>query len=149
MTDKIERKYVGNTRGKPFQHGNPGKPRGARHRTTLAVERLLDGEAEGLTRKAIEKASEGDMVALRLCLDRILPVRRDRHIAFRLPTMESAADAKSAVAAIIEAVAKGILTPSEAGELGKLVDSFTKAAEALEIVERITRLEEAVNARRR
>ena len=54
--------------------GNPaGKPKGTRHRATLAAEALLDGEAEKLTRRAIEKALEGDASALRLCLERILP----------------------------------------------------------------------------
>jgi hypothetical protein len=56
------------------QSGNPrGKPRGARNRATLLAEALLDGEAEALTRKAIEKALEGDGMALRLCLERVLP----------------------------------------------------------------------------
>src|ERR1700676_4679872 len=49
--------------------GNPaGKPKGARHRTTLAAEELLQGEASALTRKAVELALSGDSSALRLCL---------------------------------------------------------------------------------
>jgi hypothetical protein len=84
------RKYASNTRGRPFAPGNPGKPKGARHRTTLAAEALLDGEAEALARKAVELALAGDTLALRLCLDRILPPRRDRPIAFRLPPVGSA-----------------------------------------------------------
>jgi Family of unknown function (DUF5681) len=53
--------------------GNPaGKPKVARHRATLAAEMLLDGEAEALTRKAVELALAGDVIALRLCLERIL-----------------------------------------------------------------------------
>ena len=48
------------------QSGNPaGKPKGARHRATLAAETLLDGEAEALTRKAIALALAGDPIALR------------------------------------------------------------------------------------
>ena len=44
---------------KKGESGNPaGKKTGTRHRTTLAVERLLDGEGEELTRKAIELAKE-------------------------------------------------------------------------------------------
>jgi hypothetical protein len=31
-----------------FQPGNAGKPRAARHKTTLAIEAFLDGEAEKL-----------------------------------------------------------------------------------------------------
>jgi Family of unknown function (DUF5681) len=52
------------------QSGNPaGKPPGARHRASMAAEALLDGEVQALTRKAIERALEGDGVALRLCLE--------------------------------------------------------------------------------
>ena len=80
-----------NQRGRPFvkgQSGCPaGKPKGARHRTTLAAEALLDGEAEVLTRKAIELALAGDSPALRLCLDRILPPRRERPVRFALPLL--------------------------------------------------------------
>ena len=56
------------TRGRPFPKGNAGRPKGARNKVTVAVESLLDGEAEGLTRKAIELAMKGDTTALRLCL---------------------------------------------------------------------------------
>ena len=91
---------AGNQRGRPFmkgQSGNPaGKPKGARHSATLAAETLLDGEAEALTRKAIELALAGDPIALRLCLDRILPPRRERPLRFVLPKLRSAADASSA-----------------------------------------------------
>jgi hypothetical protein len=39
-------------------HAPPGagRPKGARHKATMAAEALLDGEAKALTRKAIEKA---------------------------------------------------------------------------------------------
>jgi SNF2-related domain len=39
---------------------------------------LMTGEAEALTRKAIDLALAGEATALRLCLDRILPPRRER-----------------------------------------------------------------------
>ena len=64
---------------KPGQSGNPkGKPKGARHKATLAALELLDGEAEALTRKAVDLALEGDTTALRLCLERIAPPARMR-----------------------------------------------------------------------
>ena len=125
---------AGNQRGRPFtkgQSGNPaGKPAGARHRATLAAEALLDGEAEALTRKAIDLALSGDPIALRLCLDRILPPRRERPLRFALPELRSAEDAGSALAAILAAVASGNTCLAEAGELAKLVDAFIRAAEA-------------------
>jgi hypothetical protein len=86
------RKTPGRGPGRPLVKGNAGRPNGARHRVTLAAEALLDGEGEMLTRKAIELALAGDPTALRLCLDRILPPRRERPITFKLPALHSAAD---------------------------------------------------------
>ena len=127
---------------KPGQSGNPdGRPKGARNKTTLAIESLLDGEAEAITRKAIELAKDGDMAAIRICLDRLCPPRRDRHVSFSIPEIGSAADAAKASSAILTAVADGELTPSEAAELGKLVESYVKALEATEFEERLRRLE--------
>lgn len=133
-------------RGRPFPKGvsgNPaGKPKGVRNRATLAAEALLDGEAEALTRKAVELALAGDGLALRLCLDRILPPRKDRPVTFALPPLVVAADAAQAMAAIAAAVAAGRLTPSEAAELGKMIDSFVRALEVTELEARITALEQ-------
>src|SRR3954467_8079425 len=130
------------TRFKPGQSGNPsGRPVGSRHRTTVAAEALLDGEAEALTRKAVELAKSGDTVALRLCLDRILPARKDRPIPFALPKLETAADAKAAAAAIVHAVADGELTPSEAADLSKLLDNFPRVLEATDFASRLEALE--------
>ena len=78
-----------NTKFKPGQSGNPnGRPKGSRHKTTLAIETLLDGEGEEITRKAIDLAKGGDLGAIRICLDRLAPPRKDRHIEFSLPAME-------------------------------------------------------------
>lgn len=129
-------------RFKPGQSGNPaGKPKGARHKTTLAIEAILDGDAEALTRKAVELALAGDMVALRLCLDRLAPVRRDRPVTFDLPKIETVDDLPKATQAIMEAVAGGELTPSEAAELGKLVDAHAKAIEVTDLHRRLAALE--------
>lgn len=125
------------------QSGNPaGKPKGARHKTTMAVDALLDGEAAKLTRKAVDMALAGDTVALRLCLDRIAPVRKDRPVTFTLPPITTTADVVKASAALLAAVSTGELTPSEAAELGKLVEAHVRAIEASEIEERLRRLEE-------
>lgn len=93
---------------KPGQSGNPeGRPKGARNKATLAAEALLDGEAETLTRKAVELALKGDTTALRLCLERILPPRRGRPITFTLPQVTNTGDLRAAALAILGAVSKG------------------------------------------
>jgi hypothetical protein len=102
---------------------------------------LLDGQAEALTQKAIELALGGDMMALRMCLDRILPARKDRPVSIEMPTINTAEDAKSASAALLAAVAAGSLTPSEAAEIGKLVDGYVRAVETTEVLKRLEKLE--------
>jgi hypothetical protein len=68
---------------RPGQSGNPaGRPKGARNRTTLAAEAILEGEAEALTRKAIELALAGDVIALKLCLERLMRPRKERSVSF-------------------------------------------------------------------
>ena len=131
------------TRFQPGRSGNPqGRPPGSRNKTTRAIDALFDGEAEALTRKAIELAKAGDLVALRLCLDRICPPRKDRPVPFALPELRTAEDAKLAASALLKAVADGELTPSEASEIGRLLDSYTRILEREEFEQRLIRLEE-------
>ena len=80
----------------------------------MAAESLLEGEAEKLTRKAVALALKGNVACLRLCLDRLVPPRRDRPVNFTLPAMNSADDTGRAMSAITAAVANGELTPNEA-----------------------------------
>ena len=146
MTD-CPRNNAATTRGRPFAMGNPGRPRGARHRATVAAETLLDGEADGLTRKAIEIALGGDVTALRLCLERILPPRRDRPVAFRLPPVGSAADMSAVMAAVVNAAAEGKILLGEAAEFARLIETHLRALEASEIELRLRALEAESAAR--
>ena len=65
----------------------------------MAAEMLLEGEAERITHACINLALEGDPTALRLCLSRILPVKRDRNISLDLPDLKGAKDALGAISA--------------------------------------------------
>ncbi|GGC34037.1 hypothetical protein GCM10011371_21770 [Novosphingobium marinum] len=130
------------TRFKPGKSGNPaGKRPGTRHKVTQAVEALLEGEHEALTRKAIEKAMEGDTVALRLCLDRIAPPRKDAPVSFDLPAIRTAGDTVTASSALLEAVAVGEVTPDEAGRLMALLTAHKALVETGDLEARITALE--------
>jgi hypothetical protein len=82
----------------------------------------LEGEAEALTRKAIELALAGDTTALRLCLERVVPPRKDRPISLGLPVINSADDASQAMCVVLAAVGKGRITPSEATILSALIE---------------------------
>lgn len=137
MTGKCGR----NTDG-TFATGNTGKPKGTRHKATQAALALLDGEAEALTRKAVELALAGDGSALRLCLDRIAPPRRDVPVAFALPPMQTAADAAQAAGAVLAAVADGDLTPLEAAQIMGLIETCRRTLETCDLEARIAALEQ-------
>jgi len=133
---------------KPGQSGNPtGKPRGARHRATVAAEALLDGEAEALTRRAVELALEGDTTALRLCLERVLPPRKGRPINFTLPKMTNTGDLHAAALAILGAVSEGDISPEEAAAVAPLIEGVRKAMETDELSRRLEALEQALEGR--
>jgi hypothetical protein len=124
-----------------FAQGNPGKPRGSRHRATQAVLALLDGEAERITRRAVALALEGDGAALRLCLERIAPPRRDAPVTFALTPMTTALDAANAAAAVLGAVAEGELTPGEGAHVMALIETYRRTLETTELEARVWALE--------
>ena len=130
------------TRGRPFRKGNSGRPKGARHKTTRAIEALLEGETEGIGRKCIEMALAGDGTALRLAMERICPVRRAR-VRFDMPAVESIADLPKAVGVIIAAVADGTLSPEEGSAMGSAISLQCRVLELSELEQRIAALEEA------
>jgi len=124
-----------------FTTGNSGKPRGTRHKATQAVLSLLDGQAEALTQRAVQLALAGDSTALRLCLERLAPPRKDAPVSFTLPQISTASDAVSAAGAVLQAVSQGDLTPSEGAQIMGLVDSFRRTLEITELEARLAALE--------
>lgn len=134
-------------RGKPFkpgQSGNPlGKKPGTRHKSTLAAMALLSGEAQALTRICIEKAMEGDMTALKLCLDRIIPPTKDHPFDCTLPKVTTVADIPTFTAAILDAVAGGEIGATEGEKLARIVQAHREAIELSDIDNRLKALEAA------
>ncbi len=107
----------------------------------MAVEAPPDGKAEGLTRKAVEMALEGDTTALRLYLERISPPRKDAPLTVALPKVETARDAAAAPGVVVEALASGELTPAKATPVMALVDAFRRTLETAELETRVAAFE--------
>jgi len=129
-----------NTAGQ-FSAGNTGRPKGSRNKATIAIENLLQGQAEALTQTAVAKALQGDSVALRLCMDRIAPPPKDAAVNFYMPSMNNALDAADAAGSVLRAVSEGELTPIEATRVMGLIDSYRRTLELTDIEARITALE--------
>lgn len=120
-----------------------GRPKGSRNKLTrVCAELLADGAAEIMGR-VIRLAKKGDAVALKLCVERLLPARasRDRWVSMELPQVETAEDISHAAAAVVEQVGSGRITLSEGREFMGLLDAQRRALETAELAARIGILE--------
>ena len=145
MPDPLQQNQVERTADGCFakrSSGNPaGRPPGCRNHASRTAEVLLDGEVEALVRKAMALALDGDALALRLCLDRIIAPRRTRPVHLELPPIADPADIAAAMAAVTTAVAGGVITPGEGAEVAKVVDTHVRALEASDFDRRLKALE--------
>jgi hypothetical protein len=107
----------------------------------MAAEALLEGEAQALTRKAIELAIAGDTTALRLCLERIVPQRRSRTVAFDIPRIDRVEDLAQAIGAIFREVAGGRIRLDEGATLVGMLESKRRAMETIDLEKRLRALE--------
>src|SRR5262245_21451076 len=134
-------------RGRPFQPGNPGRPRGSKNRTTRVLEELVAGQAEKLAQKAVELALAGNVKCLQICLDRLMPRRTGRPLDVTLPAINDVRDVVTAMAAITTAVNDGRLTAEEAGQLVHILNSYSNAIEVYDHSTRIAAIESQLKKR--
>lgn len=109
---------------KKGQSGNPtGRPRGAlSKRTQLA--KLLEPHAEKLIEKAIQLALEGDMNAMRLCVERLIPKIRQEPIDIELPKNLNKENISRLKGEILLAVLEGQMSASDTEKLNNLMDNL-------------------------
>jgi len=134
-------------RGRPFRKGESGnaggRPKGARNRVTLAVEKLFEADAEDVARAAVACALAGDPAMIRVIIDRVAPPRREATINIDLPAIKSPADAPGVIANLLEKVAAGEIAPGEAQSLAGLLEAYRKQSELSDLEQRLQALEAA------
>jgi hypothetical protein len=99
---------------RPGQSGNPaGRPPGARNKKTIAAEELLGEKAKAMVERIIFLAEGGHPMALRLCMEAVMPRGADRPLALELPRVRCADDADAAFDIVIDAFGRGTLSTRE------------------------------------
>jgi hypothetical protein len=93
------------------------------------------------------RASDGDMTAARLVLERIAPPRRGRPVHFNLPEISDAASILSAQAALLRAVVTGEMTPEEAEPISAMLGAYLTVVEAVDIERHLSELEGKLDAK--
>jgi hypothetical protein len=132
-------------RGRPFEPGNKhgrGRPRGSRNKAARACQEALDNHAESLIKKCLSLADQGNMAALRILMDRLVPPLRQRPLQFKLPRTKTIAAVSAASELVLGAVTRGQLTPAEGENFSRLLDGRRRMIEAQELEERVRALED-------
>jgi hypothetical protein len=126
----------------PGVSGNPrGRARGSRSRATVFCQALLDGEAEQIVQATITAAKAGDVSAQKLCLDRLIAPVKDRPVVFALIETPGGLDVGASLASLAQAVAAGRITPGEASDVSRLLETAARAIELEAVQARLDALE--------
>ena len=133
-----------------FQRGNAGRQHGAVGRSTRLTRLLLSRSAGPLVRKCIEQALAGDMVAMRLCIERLCPVARHESDlkAVDLPAMGGARDLPAVTAALLMALLDGKIALPDILPILKLIEVTAESINTADHDRRLMAIERALEARR-
>lgn len=136
-------KMQGNQKFQKGRSGNPkGKIKGTRNKATLFAEQLLQGELETICRRLLQEAVEGNMQAIKMVLDRLLPPKRNIPIAIDLPKLENSSDALNAISYVTVAVSRGDLSVEEGEALSRMIEVYIRAVEAYDYETRLSKIEQ-------
>ena len=134
-------------RGRPFQPGNKygrGRPKGSRNKVARLCQDALESFAQPLIKKCVFQALQGDIRALRLCIERLVQARRQRALHFKLPPVKTLSDVIAASESVLSGVTQGELTPDEGQVLSGILDGRRRTIESQELDQRL-RAVEALN----
>lgn len=124
-----------------FTSANPGRPKGARNKTTVAVESLMMKQAKQITKKCLELALAGDLVAIKLVLDRIAPPVKSRPTPFAFPVTGLTPDALPEIyEMILSQVASGDVSSAEALDTLKSLEAYRNAETTTKLIEMVDQL---------
>jgi hypothetical protein len=126
------------------QSGNPaGRPPGARTKARLLAEAILESNRDDIINAVVAAAKDRDPTAMKICADRLLPLRKGATVTFNLPAIKTAADVVAAIGTVAEEMACGELTPDEASAVAGVLEIKRRAIETCDIEGRLRKVEEA------
>jgi hypothetical protein len=128
------------------QSGNPaGRPLGRRDRR-VAMREMLQPYADELVAKVVEMAKGGDVAALRICIERLIPPVKEERLSIELPSLVDIQSCADAQKHIVLAVSVGTLLPGEGNALSSLVENQRKSFETLTLEQRLKTVEDKMGA---
>jgi len=123
--------------------GNPsGKKKGTLNKRTQLA-KLLEPHAQELIEKAVELARNGDVNALRLCIERLIPKAKNEMIVLPI-SIDDTKDPEKLLginSAIIQGVISGELTPEQGKAISGIVEKQTEFLFFTDVNKRVKDLE--------
>jgi len=117
---KVPRRATNFTRGHKL---SPGKPMGAKRKTTLAIEQMGEENAMLALEKIIERMKEGNIEAAKFLLERVYPIRRGRRIKlWDIGEQKTLDDVNRLSEYIMKLMIEGEISAEEAVEYGKKLE---------------------------
>lgn len=124
---------------------NPsGRPQGSRNKATLAVLAIMEDEGERISKKAVELALNGDMTAIKLVIERLIPVRKHRSLSIELPVLDSTENIIEAIKQVIMAASTGEISTREAQDFLIMLENLRKTLDVAELEHRLKIVEDKV-----
>ena len=126
-----------------FQKGQapgPGRPPGSLNKSTLLLDQLASEATEAIVRAVQERAAKGDMYAAAILLARTWPRRHGRPVHLDLPSVADTGGLVAAQAVMIDAMAKGEISPEEAASVASVLETQRRAIETNEHTRQIEEL---------
>ena len=140
---QISKQIIKAARGRPFIKGqvaNPGgRPAGLPDRRTQ-YRQLIEARMPELIERCVNMAVQGDMQAMRLCLERVLPAVRAGDEAVNLPFIAGVGLGAKAQG-VLQAAFDDQIAPSVASTLINAIAGSARAIELDELTKRLEALE--------
>lgn len=134
--------------GGRFQKGQSGNPAGRRkgvpNKVSRRVIERISERGDELLDVVLAKALDGDLTAIKLCLERLCPAQKELPLpAVKLPEIAGPEDLPKVTEALMTAAASGSITPSALAAMTAVVKAHVEAVQTADLAERIRKLEGA------
>ena len=96
---------------------------------------------EAVLRKCLAMALQGDSTAMRLCVERILPISKESRIQLKMAKVSTMADLAAALDRVLQAVGRGDITPEQGQRMADLLQGRGRIIEGEELEARLQVLE--------
>ncbi len=133
----------------PGQSGNPaGRGKGVKNKHSELIMQL-EPHAVEIIAKLVELAKNGDLTAIKICIERLLPKLNEPLVSIELPELplDSVKNLSALSSIILQAVTDNELTPTQGQAMTAMIVANCKIIETYQLESRVAEIEYQLNKR--